>query len=59
MIADNRLLTFDVWELVDYVHSTRGDDGGYCFYRLKESNASDTFYAVYILKSLRYAVPGA
>jgi len=58
MIADNRLLTFDVRELVDYVHSTRSDDGGYCFYQLKESNASDTFYAVHILKSLRYAVPG-
>jgi hypothetical protein len=58
LIADNRLLTFDVRELVDYVHSTRSDDGGYCFYRLKESNASDTFYAVHILKSLGYAVPG-
>jgi hypothetical protein len=55
---DNRLLTFDVRELVDYVHSTRSDDGGYCFYRLKESNAADTFYAVHILKNLRYAVPG-
>ncbi len=58
MIADNRLLTFDVRELVDYVHSTRSDDGGYCFYGLKESNASDTFYAVYILKSLGYSVLG-
>jgi hypothetical protein len=58
MIADNRLLTFDVRELVDYAHSTRSDDGGYCFYRLKESNAADTFYAVHILKSLRYTVPG-
>ena len=58
MIADNRLLTFDVRELVDYVISTRSDDGGYCFYRLKESNAADTFYAVRILMSLRYAVPG-
>jgi hypothetical protein len=54
---DNRLLTFDVRELVDYVISTRSEDGGYCFYRLKESNAADTFYAVHILKSLRYAVP--
>ena len=58
MIADNRLLTFDVRELVDYVISTRSDDGGYCFYRLKESNTADTFYAVHILKSLKYAVPG-
>ena len=58
MIADNRLVTFDVRELIDYVISTRNDDGGYCFYRLKESNAADTFYAVYILKSLGYAVPG-
>ena len=52
------LLRFDVHQLVEYVESTRSDDGGYCFYRLNESNAADTFYAVYVLTALDRPVPG-
>ncbi|MGB9372327.1 MAG: hypothetical protein WCB79_10420, partial [Halobacteriota archaeon] len=48
---------FDVSLLVAYVESTRSDDGGYCFYRLNESNAADTFYAVYALTALNRSVP--
>ena len=44
-------------QLVGYVESTRSDDGGYCFYRLNESNAADTFYAVYVLTALNRPVP--
>ena len=51
------LLRFDVHQLVEYVESTRSDDGGYCFYRLNESNAADTFYAVYVLNALNRSVP--
>jgi len=47
-----------VHQLVEYVESTRSDDGGYCFYRLNESNAADTFYAVYVLTALDRPVPG-
>jgi hypothetical protein len=46
-----------VRQLVGYVESTRSDDGGYCFYRLNESNAADTFYAVYVLTALNRPVP--
>ena len=51
------LLRFDVHQLVEYVESTRSDDGGYCYYRLNESNAADTFYAVYVLTALNRPVP--
>jgi hypothetical protein len=46
-----------VRQLVGYVESTRSDDGGYCYYRLNESNAADTFYAVYVLTALNRPVP--
>jgi uncharacterized protein len=55
--VNERLLRFDVGQLVGYVESTRSDDGGYCFYRLNESNAADTFYAVYVLTALNRPVP--
>ena len=51
------LLRFDVHQLIGYVESTRSDDGGYCFYRLNESNAADTLYAVYVLNALNRPVP--
>jgi hypothetical protein len=51
------LKRFDVHQLVGYAASTRNDDRGYCFYRLKESNAPDTFYAVYVLTALNRPVP--
>jgi uncharacterized protein len=54
---NEKLLRFDVRQLVGYVASTRSDDGGYCFYRLNESNAADTFYAVYVLTALNRSVP--
>ena len=56
--VNETLLRFDVHQLVEYVESTRSDDGGYCFYRLNESNAADTFYAVYVLTALDRPVPG-
>jgi hypothetical protein len=55
--VNEKLLRFDVRQLVGYVESTRSDDGGYCFYRLNESNAADTFYAVYVLTALNRPVP--
>ena len=55
--VNEKLLRFDVRQLVGYVESTRNDDGGYCFYRLNESNAADTFYAVYALTALNRPVP--
>jgi len=55
--VNEKLLRFDVHQLVGYVASTRSDDGGYCFYRLNESNAADTFYAVYVLTALNRPVP--
>jgi uncharacterized protein len=55
--VNENLLRFDVRQLVGYVESTRNDDGGYCFYRLNESNAADTFYAVYALTALNRRVP--
>jgi hypothetical protein len=54
--VNETLLRFDVHQLVEYVESTRSDDGGYCFYRLNESNAADTFYAVYALNALNRPV---
>ena len=54
---NEKLLRFDVRQLVGYVESTRSDDGGYCLYRLNESNAADTFYAVYVLTALNRLVP--
>ena len=54
---NEKLLRFDVGQLVAYVNSTRSDDGGYCFYRLNESNVADTFYAVYVLTALNRPVP--
>lgn len=54
---NEKLLRFDVRQLVAYVNSTRSDDGGYCFYRLNESNVADTFYAVYALTALNRPVP--
>ncbi len=54
---NQRLLQFDVRLLIRYVESTRSDDGGYCFYRLNESNAADTFYAVHALNALNRPVP--
>jgi hypothetical protein len=55
--VNETLLRFDVHQLVEYVESTRSDDGGYCYYRLNESNAADTFYAVYVLTALNRPVP--
>jgi len=55
--VNEQFLRFDVQQLVGYVASTRSDDGGYCFYRLNESNAPDTFYAVYVLTALNRPVP--
>ena len=55
--VNEKLLRFDVRQLVGYVESTRSDDGGYCYYRLNESNAADTFYAVYVLTALNRPVP--
>jgi hypothetical protein len=55
--ANEKLLRFDLRQLVGYINSTRSDDGGYCFYRLNESNAADTFYAVYVLTALNRPVP--
>jgi hypothetical protein len=57
MGVNEKLLRFDVTQLILYVESTRSDDGGYCFYRLNESNAADTFYAVYVLSALHRPVP--
>jgi hypothetical protein len=57
MGVNEKLLQFDVQQLVGYVISTRSDDGGYCFYRLNESNAADTFYAVYVLTAHKWPVP--
>ena len=54
---NEKLLRFEVRQLVAYVNSTRSDDGGYCFYRLNESNVADTFYAVYALTALNRPVP--
>jgi hypothetical protein len=56
--VNETLSRFDVPRLIGYVESTRSDDGGYCFYRLNESNAADTFYAVYVLTALDRPVPG-
>ncbi len=39
-------------EVIDYVLERRCPSGGYCFYKLDEPNASDTFFALMILKSL-------
>ena len=55
--VNKKLLRFGVRQLVAYVESTRSDDGGYCYYRLNESNAADTFYAVYVLTALNRPVP--
>jgi hypothetical protein len=55
--VNETLSRFDVPRLIGYVESTRSDDGGYCFYRLNESNAADTFYAVYVLTALDRPVP--
>ncbi len=57
MNLNELLIWFDVPHLIAYVNSTRSDDGGYCFYRLNESNAADTFYAAYVLTALRHPVP--
>jgi hypothetical protein len=57
MGVNEKLLRFDVTQLILYVESTRSDDGGYCFYRLNESNVADTFYAVYVLSALHRPVP--
>ena len=54
---NQRLLQFDVGQLINYVESTRSNDGGYCFYRLNESNAADTFYAIFVLTALNQPVP--
>ena len=54
---NQKLLRFDLRQLIGYVESTRSDDGGYCYYRLNESNAADTFYAVYVLTALNRPVP--
>ncbi len=54
---NQRLLRFDVGQLINYVESTRSNDGGYCFYRLNESNAADTFYAIFVLTALNQPVP--
>ena len=56
--VNETLLRFDVHQLIGYVESTRSDDGGYCFYRLNESNAADTLYAVYVLTALDRPVQG-
>jgi hypothetical protein len=55
--VNQRLLQFDVGQLINYVESTRSNDGGYCFYRLNESNAADTFYAIFVLTALNQRVP--
>jgi len=55
--VNQRLLQFDVGQLINYVESTRSNDGGYCFYRLNESNAADTFYAIFVLTALNQPVP--
>jgi hypothetical protein len=55
--VNQRLLQFDVGQLINYVDSTRSNDGGYCFYRLNESNAADTFYAIFVLTALNQPVP--
>jgi hypothetical protein len=54
---NQRLLQFDVGQLIKYVESTRSNDGGYCFYRLNESNAADTFFAIFVLTALNQPVP--
>ncbi|HEU17307.1 MAG TPA: hypothetical protein ENO06_01095 [Methanolinea sp.] len=38
--------------IVQYVHERRCPSGGYCFYRLDEPNAGDTFHALQILSLL-------
>lgn len=38
--------------IIDYVNARKCNSGGYCFYRLDEPNASDTFYAISILHTL-------
>jgi|GEM_PF-6045620 len=53
------LIWFDVSDLIDYVNSTRSDDGGYCYYRFNESDAADTFYAAHALTVLHHPAPGA
>jgi hypothetical protein len=55
--VNQRLLQFDVGQLINYVESTRSNDGGYCFYRLNESNAADTFFAIFVLTALNQPVP--
>lgn len=38
--------------ILQYVHERRCPSGGYCFYRLDEPNAGDTFYALQVLSLL-------
>jgi hypothetical protein len=38
--------------IISYVRERRCPDGGYCFYRLDEPNAGDTFYALQTLSLL-------
>ena len=37
---------------INYVTRCRCVEGGFCFYRLEEPNASDTYYALSILNLL-------
>jgi len=40
-------------QAVNYVMERKCKEGGFCFYRLEEPNASDTYYALYILNLLK------
>jgi hypothetical protein len=39
-------------QAINYVMERKCKEGGFCFYRLEEPNASDTYYALYILNLL-------
>jgi hypothetical protein len=44
--------SFTQSRIITYVQERRCPDGGYCFYRLNEPNAGDTFYALQTLSLL-------
>ncbi|MBU4222877.1 MAG: hypothetical protein KKA10_14905 [Euryarchaeota archaeon] len=39
-------------QAVNYVMERKCKEGGFCFYRMEEPNASDTYYALSILNLL-------
>ncbi len=56
-IKNNRSEMADTEKLVDYVLSRKNEDGGYTFCKPLPSKLPETYYAVYILKSIGFEVP--